>query len=161
MYDTVEQRPVWHAINRDISVPANRWPESLPGVSIEDLRSRALYAHRLDRRWRSSGLVPRVVQTHPCDALTRSVSILHGGEWVLTLASNGSLQLLRVQDSQLFLTVEPYFTTGGRQSTEMKLCWSKYYGDVAIAVLRYPRSNTYSPPWYYDVQLVVCHVYLD
>jgi hypothetical protein len=158
MYDTVEQRPVWHAINRDISPPANWWAGSLSTVPLEDLRSRALYAHRLDRRWRNSGLVPRVVQRNPCDTLTRCTCIFHGGEWALILASNGALRLLRVQDSQSFLIVEPYFTKGREQIAGMNLCWSKYYGDVVIVVMQY--FSTYGPPWY-DVPLVVFHVCLD
>jgi len=104
----VEERSVWSAAVRDIVgvVPLRRVRHELPSMTSEQLKRKAMQIARLDNLWSHESIHPVKVERHPLDAGVRRAEVVLGGDFILTLFKDGTLQLHRARDmSQLLMTV--------------------------------------------------------
>jgi hypothetical protein len=109
-----ERSRVWHRALVDILsviyIPGVR--EALHSMSSEELRHRAICMTRLDRRWYQGSLMLGKVQRHHCESNAYRVQFIQGGEWIVMMFSNGSLQLCRAHSLAEATIRIPYSTSG-------------------------------------------------
>lgn len=104
----VEERSVWSAAVRDIMgvVPLRRVRHELPSMTGEQLKHKAMQIARLDNLWSRESIRPVKVERHLLDSGVRRAEVVLGGDFILTLFKDGTLQLHRARDmSQLLMTV--------------------------------------------------------
>ena len=62
-------------------------------MTAEELRLQVLQSARLDRLWHKIDYRPRLIRDFHCDSAVEHVNLVAGGNWVVVVLYNGSLQL--------------------------------------------------------------------
>ncbi|KDQ59892.1 hypothetical protein JAAARDRAFT_68428 [Jaapia argillacea MUCL 33604] len=104
--DILSDRHVWSTKMKDLltAVPQPHIARTLPSMSTADLKRRAIRAALLDEKWQQKDLAIRRMHSIPYESTFQDVKLLPGGEMVLILLENGSLQL------RSLISLEPVYT---------------------------------------------------
>ena len=95
-----KDRSVWHGAISDILVDLPLLPlcHRIDSMPAEELRKNALSASRLEHAWHEEDLVPRSQQSVRVDPRAHSAKVLPGGEWLIVVARDVSLRLIKIED---------------------------------------------------------------
>lgn len=94
------ERSIWHSAVLDIvsvlQIP--RITDTLPLLSSQELRRKAIHMTRLDSHWYQKTLLPKNTRRHHCSDDVCRVEIINGGEWAVVLCRDGKIQLHEMAD---------------------------------------------------------------
>jgi hypothetical protein len=92
-----EDHSIWHSVYcgmRPLVPTTSSSPHSC-GLSVSDLRQKVVTGCHLDQRWCRQDQTPTKSETTSWHPRTLEAKLLPGGEWVLSLRTNGELHIQR------------------------------------------------------------------
>jgi len=100
LHQTAGERSVWLTVLRDILqvIPLRRVLEALPTMSASELKEKAVLITRLDSLWSLESVRPVRISSHSFGAGIRKALVWPGGDFILILIEDGTLQLYRYQE---------------------------------------------------------------
>ena len=104
------ERSIWMAVLQDITeiIPLRGVLHRLPVMSSRELEHKVVTMARLDELWSRGTVHPAKIDCHPVDSSVSKVEVLHGGNFILILIVDGTLQLYNTQDvTKLLVKVPP------------------------------------------------------
>lgn len=109
LHQTAGERSVWLAVLCDILqvIPLRRVLYALPTMSASELKQKAVLITRLDSLWSLETVRPVRISNHPLGAGICRALIWPGGDFILILVEDGTLQLYRYQDMTVPLVTVP------------------------------------------------------
>ncbi|KAI0648495.1 hypothetical protein C8Q79DRAFT_906018 [Trametes meyenii] len=95
LYSLTADRTLWyHALSRLLSVfPQPQLSRRISQFTADELKAHVVHSARLDRYWHRIDYAPRLVRNFRCDSAVEHVSLVAGGEWLVLVLYDGSLQL--------------------------------------------------------------------
>ncbi|KAI0668315.1 hypothetical protein C8Q78DRAFT_979827, partial [Trametes maxima] len=95
LYSLMADRTLWHhALSRLLSVfPQPQLSRRMNQLTANELKAHVVHSVRLDRDWHRVDYAPRLVRNFTCDSAVEHVSLVAGGEWLVVVLYDGSLQL--------------------------------------------------------------------
>lgn len=101
LYTMTLERSIWYDVLQDLLriLPVSRIQRSLLSMTAADCKSEAVRLARMDSTWRHSDIDPAEIRRFSCESSeVIQILFLPGGEWLLTLLSDGALRLYRWPD---------------------------------------------------------------
>jgi hypothetical protein len=141
----IGDRSVWMAVLRDIMevMPLRRVLHALPNMSASELKQKAVHMTRLDSRWNREIVHPVKIDSHPLGSGVCKVHVWPGGDFILTLHSDGTLQLYRNQDLAVPLVTVPRPDCASRKyfpnRTNMRRTYNTH-GEYWVVVVDYYKT---------------------
>jgi hypothetical protein len=110
LYNIMGERIIWMAVLQDITevIPLRGAIPALPAMSSNELQRKAVTMARLDELWRCGTVYPMKIDRHPIGSDVLFAEVICGGDFILTLIRDGTLQLYHTQDvTKLLVAVPP------------------------------------------------------
>lgn len=111
------ERSVWMAVLQDITeaIPIQGLLHALPTMSSNELEHKAVMMARLDELWNHSSVIPAKIERYPVGSDVSTTILLFGGNFLLTLLMDGTLQLYHTQNvTELLETASPPYRPSNR-----------------------------------------------
>lgn len=91
----MDERSVWNTALHDITevIPLRGLRYTMPSMSSGELKNKAITMARLERLWSCQVAIPKKIERHLLDPDICRVEFILGGNWILTLRKDGTLQL--------------------------------------------------------------------
>ena len=67
--------------------------EEVANMEVEEMKMWVIHSARLDRLWHQVDYQPRVTRDYHCDKTVEHVKLVAGGNWLVIVLRDGSLQL--------------------------------------------------------------------
>ncbi|RDX47410.1 hypothetical protein OH76DRAFT_779476 [Lentinus brumalis] len=105
-------RSMWHrALSRLLlRFPQPQLTRRLPKLTVEELKHEVLQAARLDRLWHALDYHPRLIRSVHRDRNVEHVSLVAGGNWLIVVLYDGSLELQELGAQTPAATLPPSLT---------------------------------------------------
>ncbi|KAI0695090.1 hypothetical protein C8T65DRAFT_665894 [Cerioporus squamosus] len=105
-------RSVWHrALSRLLlRFPQPHLSRRLQKLTVEELKHQVLQAARLDRLWHALDYHPKLIRNFHRDRTVEHVSLVAGGNWLIIVLYDGSLQLQELDAQAPAVTLSPSLT---------------------------------------------------
>ncbi|KDQ51084.1 hypothetical protein JAAARDRAFT_211374 [Jaapia argillacea MUCL 33604] len=92
-----DDRQLWYSVlSATLSVPIRHIHAVADALTSAELRRRALRASMMKDGWRREQATPLCVQTYPWNTRVQDIRLVPGGEWMVCLLDDGTLQLYKV-----------------------------------------------------------------
>ncbi len=103
---------MWHrALSRLLlRFPQPQLTRRLPKLTVEELKHEVLQAARLDRLWHALDYHPRLIRSVHRDRNVEHVSLVAGGNWLIVVLYDGSLELQELGAQTPAATLPPSLT---------------------------------------------------
>ncbi|TFK51212.1 hypothetical protein OE88DRAFT_1514597 [Heliocybe sulcata] len=126
LYAFTEDRSLWnYVLSGLLSYPLPYTVRIEPSLWPQSSRQRALVASRVDEAWHDKNILPRHIHFLPSVLGLKDVLLLPGGEWLVSLLHDGTLQLQAVHGIapafQLATCMNPANLTSQRRSSSIGL----------------------------------------
>ncbi|KAI0355168.1 hypothetical protein OH77DRAFT_1455289 [Trametes cingulata] len=95
LYSLMSDRSLWyHALSRLLlCFPQPQLSRRLGKMTAEELKAQVVHSAQLDRWWHRVDYEPRSVRNFHCDSSVEHVNLVAGGDWLVVVLYDGSLQL--------------------------------------------------------------------
>ncbi|TFK54262.1 hypothetical protein OE88DRAFT_1732938 [Heliocybe sulcata] len=119
-----ERGPWYDALCNVLALPRSAVTTVLKGASVEEVRHRAMKAQYVNENWARTRVHPRHVRTYRWRGL-RDIQILPGGEWLVCVSMDGTLEMRKVERSLQVVIASRFFL--GIVPLYRKTCCSRLY----------------------------------
>ena len=165
----MKEHAVWSLALQDIVqiIPLRVVRDTIPSMSLQDIRRTALRATRIDALFESGTVHPKNIQSIPLTYHVASVEIAPGGQWVLIMGEDGSVHLHPTRDvTRSVLTVKrPEHSSSSHRTWEQgqsSVMLSSWHGNY-LAVVSEGFSSGYAftiihVPYHYILCSCICIV---
>ncbi|KAI8974222.1 hypothetical protein BD414DRAFT_498506 [Trametes punicea] len=112
LYSLMSDRSLWHhALSRLLFVfPQPYLSRRLHRLTAEELRAQVVHSAQLDMRWHRVDYKPRMIRNFRCDSAVEHVNLVAGGNWLVVVLYDGSLQLHELGAPAPAVTLSPSLT---------------------------------------------------
>jgi hypothetical protein len=113
----MRERSIWMAVLQDITevIPIRGVLHVFPTMLSSELEHKAMMMARIDELWSRGTVHPAKIDRYPVDSDVSTIVLLFGGDFILTLVKDGTLQLCHTQDvTKLLVTVPPPYRPSNR-----------------------------------------------
>ncbi len=86
---------IWHHMLSRLLLhfPQPQIAMSVTDMEVEEMKMWVIHSARLDRLWHEIDYQPRVIRDYHCDKTVEHVKLVAGGNWLVVVLRDGSLQL--------------------------------------------------------------------
>jgi hypothetical protein len=131
-FSIMQERSIWSTVLGDILdvVALRTVRDAMPSMSSQDLRNTAVRAMRIDQLFNNNDVIRPVKVKHiPCSQDAAKIQLTFGGQWILIMYDNGSLNLYHTRD------FESPLVSLARPDGSPPLHWNESYMEVQITSL--------------------------
>ena len=91
----MRDRSMWHHMLSRLLLhfPQPQIATRLANMEVEEMKMWVIHSTRLDRLWHQIDYQPRVTRDYHCDKTVEHVKMVAGGNWLVVVLRDGSLQL--------------------------------------------------------------------
>ncbi|KAI0781545.1 hypothetical protein BD413DRAFT_489629 [Trametes elegans] len=148
LYSLMSDRSLWYiSLSRILLLfPQPLLSSHLARFTTEQLKARVIHSAQLDREWHRVDYVPRLVRNFHCGGSVEHINLVAGGEWLVVVLYDGSLQLHELGAPSPAVTLSPSLTD--EESVfylSSRLSYTDDHEDLIILQMgvRYNQCNIY------------------